>query len=272
MIRKISSLILIVAICLLYVSGCRQVVVYEYELSGVIKSVSGNKVIVQVVDENACGKEYEYWYREYNSYFSNSENYEWNAVYPLEDTAIELKVSDEWLKSNNLEDYVDFSRDRMINFTIENDTITDMDVSEIPMAYKRDFDKGIKGELFPGNTYTVMILDDSYSVSWSTYLENFYIYMYNTGMKTEYNLGIIDCDLARCYLLDSEENRIDFWVDSISESLLVSITDEITVTAYEGSLLLNEDGTIANELLDESESSMKVIDFITRQYLTINYK
>lgn len=272
MIRKISSIILIVSICLLYISGCRQVVVYEYELSGIIKSVSGNKVIVGTVSEHASDNEYEYWFGKYDSYFKSSENYEWNAVYPTENTEIELTVSSDWLKSNNLEDFAEFSKDRMINFTIENDIITDMNVSDTSVAYKREFDKGIKGELFPNNTYTVLTLDESYLVFWSAYLGNFYIYMYNEGMKTEYNMGILDCDLAKCYLMDSEDGRIDLWVDNRSESLLVSISDEIIVTAYKGSLFLNDDGTIANELLEESENTVKVIDYITREYMTINYK
>lgn len=272
MIRKISSLILIAAICLLYVTGCRQVVVYEYELSGIIKSASGNKVIVEAVSEYASDNEYEYWFGEENSYFNKQEAYKWSAVYPVENSSIELTVSKEWLESNSLDAFVDFSGDGMINFTIENDTITDMQVTEVSAAYRREFDYGVRGEFYPDKNYTVMTLNDAYSVFWRVYISDFNIYMYNADGSREYNLNITDLELARCYLLNSDDDRIDLWIDGFTESLHISIADEVTLTAYEGGLMTNEDGTISNELLEEKDSHIRVIDFTTGKYLPINYK
>lgn len=271
--KRITGLVLIISICMLCVTGCRQEVMYEYDLSGTVLSVSGDEITICPVAESAGGNEYQYWIGEVDKYFVMGENYVWNAVYPQENNEITLKLTSDLMRTNNgLDEFMVNSEGKMVNLKIKNGIVTNLRLTQTDVAYKMNLKTGVAGELYHNREYMYITLDDIYTVFWRVYDDCFNIHIYNDDLTEEYNLNITGSNLARCYLLDNDTDEMKIWLDAMDESLLITISNGINISAYNNSLDIDSEGQICNSLIDGTQSDLRVTDYDTGEYLPVNYK
>ncbi len=258
--RRKISLVLTMCICILCFAGCKQVVEYEYDLPGVVRSVDEDEItIVPVISYTTLWNEdYKYWFGDNTAYFVIGNSYNWDAVYADEDNAVTLKLNDEVRRKNDMDEFVVNAEGKMVNFIIKNGVVTNMRLTKTDVAYRLEEVNGIEGELYHGKSYSVITLDDIYTVIWSAESDCFNIYICNSDDTVEYNLNITGSDLAKCYVLDSNTSEMKLWVDAVCESLLITVSSNITIKAYKGKLDMGSDGMIKNILIDEDESVLEV--------------
>ncbi len=287
---KVMSVVLILGLVGITLGGCRQEVSDKYKVTGRIVSIENNVIRLNMAMPDLYSptehdeKTLRYIFDK-DDYFVDNKVYE-DLYYMEQDSMyVDFELSDDWHKYFNEEEILKKSSSYLYELVIEDGKVESCMKTDYYCLSTDNVPPGMIGEFYCGidtlitdymSGDDVELIPEEY-VRWDFYgggiVFNKSVLQGSSSEKICY-FKIQNINKLRVYRLeDAADNVEQYWIDTISEDLIIKLKDDhYDVFSYPGGVFLDEDGNLGYYNSDITKSSYTVTDLgyeVKEQTITI---